>query len=382
MEFGWTDAQLARRASMARFGRELSETGHEGGPLPEGVFSREAWRRCAEFGVQGLGVPDAYGGCGVGIMTATLAMEGFGRGCTDNGLLLALNAQMWTFQRSILEFGTDEQKKHYLPKLCAGDIIGAIAITEPETGSDVQSLRSRAHPRDGGYVLTGDKTLITLAPVADVALVIANMNPQIGSWGHTAFLVERGTPGVEFGPVLDKMGLRSVPMGEITLRECFVPAGQRLGGEGRGAAVASGSIEWERSCMLASFVGAMERQLDVAVARARGRHQFGQAIGKFQSISNRIADMKARLEMARLMIYKVAWLKKTGQPATLDAALAKLALTEAFVESSLDAIRVQGGRGYMTDTGVERDLRDAVGGVLYGGTSDIQRQIVARLLGL
>lgn len=178
------------------------------------------------------------------------------------------------------------------------------------------------------------------------------------------------------------MGLRTVPMSDFTLTDCFVPESRRLGPEGAGASISNSSLEVERCCILASQLGAMDRQLRQSVEYARTRRQFDKPIGKFQSVSNRVADMKLRLETARLLLYKVAWLKQQGRPAMLEAALLKLHLSECFVESSLDAVRIHGGNGYLSEFHVERDLRDAVGGVLYAGTTDIQRMMVARLLGL
>jgi alkylation response protein AidB-like acyl-CoA dehydrogenase len=198
----------------------------------------------------------------------------------------------------------------------------------------------------------------------------------------TAFLVERGTPGFRVSRAIEKLGLRTSPMAEVILEDCFIPVAGRLGPEGAGAKIFNSSMEWERSCILASHLGAMERQLEGSIRYARERKQFGQPIGKFQSVSNRIVDMRVRLETARLLLYKVAWMKKTGQPAVQEAALAKLYLSECFLQSSLDAIRVHGGYGYMTEFEVERDLRDSIGGTIYSGTSDIQRVIAARLMGL
>jgi alkylation response protein AidB-like acyl-CoA dehydrogenase len=218
--------------------------------------------------------------------------------------------------------------------------------------------------------------------VADLMLVFAATDPSKGRWGISAFVVERGTPGLTATPMQHKMGLRTVPIGELHFDGCEIPASARLGPEGAGVGIASHSLEVERCCILASQLGAMERQLQRVIDYARRREQFGQSIGKFQSVSNRIADMKLRLETARLLLYKVAWLVQREQPAMMEAALLKLYLSEAFVESGIDAIRIHGGNGYLTATGVERDLRDAMGGVLYAGTSDIQRNIIARLLGL
>jgi alkylation response protein AidB-like acyl-CoA dehydrogenase len=223
---------------------------------------------------------------------------------------------------------------------------------------------------------------VTNAPLADLAVVFATVDPAKGMWGITAFVVEKGTPGFSISRDIDKMGLRTAPMAELLFQDCYVPEENRLGPEGVGARIFNHSMEWERSCILASHVGAMEHQLEVCIRYARERLQFGQPIGQFQSVSNRIADMKVRIETARLILYKVAWLKKMGKPATMEAALAKLYLSECFVQSGMDAIRIHGGYGYMTEFELERDLRDAVGGTLYSGTSDIQRNIIARLLGL
>jgi alkylation response protein AidB-like acyl-CoA dehydrogenase len=255
-------------------------------------------------------------------------------------------------------------------------------MSEPDSGSDAFSLRTRAVKVDGGYVLNGSKMFVTNGPVADMAVVFANIDPEKGRWGVTAFLIDYDTPGFSVSKEIEKMGLRTSPMSELILQDCFIPDDQRLGPEGAGGSVFNSSMEWERSCILATHVGAMERQFEDAVRYARDRRQFGQSIGKFQSVSNRIADMKVRLETARLILYKVAWLKKEGKSAVMEAAIAKLFLSEAFVSSSEDAMRIRGGYGYMTEFEVERDLRDAYGGVFYSGTSDIQRQIIARLAGL
>ena len=382
MDFSWSEQQLALRDRYVRFAREELDAGVLERDR-SGVFSREHWQKCADFGVLQLSVPEAYGGAAdVDILTATLAMEGLGYGCRDNGLAFGLNAQLWTVQLPIARFGTEEQKHRFLPDLCSGRRIGAHAITEPEAGSDVFSLRATAARCDGGYVLSGTKCLVTFAPIADLALVFATIDPARGKWGITAFLVERGTPGFGSGPAREKMGLRTVPIGELTFENCFVPEANRLGPEGAGVSISSQSLEVERCCILASQLGAMQRQLEAAVRFARERRQFGQPIGKFQSVSNRIAEMRLRLETARLLLYKVAWLKAMNRPAMLEAALLKLHLSESFVQSGLDAIHVHGGGGYLTESEVERDLRDAIGGTLYAGTSDIQRNIIARLVGL
>lgn len=381
MDYSWTAEQLELRDAAIEFARnELNDEVQARDQ--HGTFSVESWKKCAEFGVQGLPFPEDYGGADADILTTILTMEGLGYGCRDNGLLFALNAQMWAVQHPIGSFGSEEQKQRYLPGLCDGSLIGAHAMTEPDSGSDAYSLTTRAARQDGGYVLNGTKTLVTNAPLADLAVVFATINPELGQWGLTAFVVETGTPGLERGRDIEKMGLRTSLMGELVFQDCFVPEENRLGPEGAGAAVFGASMEWERASILATNVGAMQRQLEECVTYAKNRKQFGQAIGKFQSVSNRIADMAVRLEASRLLLYKVAWLKSVGQPAALEAAMAKLFLSESFVESSQDAVRIHGGYGYLTEVGVERDLRDAIGGTLYSGTSDIQRLIIANELGV
>lgn len=383
MNFSWTEDQLAAKQAAACFAEaELNQ--HLEEPAQEGHFPRESWQKCADFGIQGLEVPKVYGGQGISnFLTAILVMEGLGYGCRDNGLTFALNAQMWTVQLPILQFGTDQQKKRFLPDLCSGKAIGAHAITEPEAGSDVFSLTTAAEKQaDGSYILNGVKKFISLGPIADVALVFATIDPGLGKWGITAFLVEKGMPGFQTGSVRKKMGLHSVPMSDLIFENCRLPIENRLGPEGAGVSISNNSLEWERCSILASHLGAMERQLEASVSYAQERQQFGQPIGKFQSVSNRLADMKLRLETARLLLYKVAWMKSQGKPAMMEAALLKLHLSESFLQSSLDAVRVHGGNGYLAEFGLEADVRDAVGGVLYAGTSDVQRNIIARLLGL
>jgi alkylation response protein AidB-like acyl-CoA dehydrogenase len=381
MDFAWSDEQLAFKKAVVEFARQKLN----GAMIErdrEGTFSRELWEECAKFGIQGLPFPEEYGGGNADILTTMLTMEGLGYGCLDNGLIFGMNAQMWSVQMPILTFGTDAQKRKYLPGLCSGRMIGAHGMSEPDSGSDAFSLRTRAERRDRGYVLNGTKTFVTNAPVCDVALVFATVDPTKRMFGVTGFLIERGTPGFSVSRHIDKMGLRTSHMGEVVLEDCFVPEENRLGREGIGSRIFSDSMEWERACILGSHLGAMERLLERCTAHARERTQFGQPIGQFQTVANRIVDMKLRLETARLLLYRVAWMKKTGKSAVMEAALAKLYLAECFVQSALDAVRTMGGYGYATEYEVERDLRDALGGTLYSGTSDIQRNIIARQLGL
>jgi hypothetical protein len=279
-------------------------------------------------------------------------------------------------------FGTEEQKRQYLPGLCDGSLIGVQAMSEPGSGSDAFSLSTRAERRGDRYVLNGSKTFITNAPVADLFVVFATTDRARGFAAISVFLVERGSSGLSLGRPLQKMGLRTSPMSEVFLDDCEVPVDNLLGRPGVGMALFNSAIDWERACILAGSVGTMQRQLEESIAYARERTQFGQPIGKFQAVSHRIVDMKMRLETARLLLYRLAWRKGRGRTSPMESALVKLYVSEAFVRSSLDALQIRGGYGYMTEFEVERDVRDAIGSRLYSGTSEIQRNIIAGSLGL
>ncbi len=346
------------------------------------TFWEDGWRKCADFGILGLPVPEEYGGSGTDLTTTIAAMEALGYGCHDLGLIFAMNAHLWTNTIPILEYGTEEQKHKYLPRLCSGELIGANGASEPEAGSDVFNMTTRADRQGDYYVLNGQKTFVSNAQVADLIVAYAATTPGVGQMGITAFIIERDTPGLSVGKPIHKMGLRTSPMGELFFEDCKVPAANVLAREGGGAACFNCSMEWERGCILAMHLGRMQYQIERCVEYARQRKQYGNPIGRYQSVANRIVDMKVRLEAARPLVYKIGWQKDRGQEAMLEAAIAKLFLSEAAVDSSLDAIQVFGGYGYMSEFEVERDLRDAVGSKLYPGPVEIQRNIIARLLGL
>jgi hypothetical protein len=381
LDFSLSAEQQELKEAAAAFARRELDQG-----LAEreeaGQFSPEAWRACAKFGIQGLPIPAELGGAGADILTTVLVMEALGYGCHDNGLIFSLNAQMWSLELPLVKFGTPAQQQAYLPGLISGDLIGVHAMTEPDSGSDAYAMRTRFARQGDGYLLNGTKLYITNAPVADVVLVFATDPGKPKVAAVSAFLVEKGTPGFSVTRGLDKMGLRTSPMGEVVLDDCYVPASSRVGREGAGMAIFNSSMTWERSCILASALGVMQRQLEACTAYARARKQFGQPIGKFQAVAGKIADMYLRLEAARLLVYQAAWLGQQGKPALAEAAAAKLFASEAWVASSLDAIQVHGAYGYMKESGIERDLRDAVASTIYSGTSEIQRVILARMLGL
>lgn len=350
----------------------------------KGHFSHELWSKCGSFGLLGLAAEPKYGGTHttIDIMRATLVMQALGYGCSDVGLGIAINAHLWTVQMTISKFGSDEQKEKYLRKMTTGEWIGAHGLSEDDSGSDVFSLKTNAKKVSGGYVLNGHKRLVTLGPICNVGIVIANTNPALGKWGLTAFLVESGMSGFTRLPVQDKMGLRTVPLGRLEFKDCFVPDENILGKVGAGWSISNYSLEFDRCFILSCKLGSMERQLEETIVYAKKRKQFGKSISNFQAVSHRIADMKSRIEISKILLYKMAWMKHNDKSAMLDGAILKLYLSESYVDSSLDAIRVFGGSGYLTENGIERGLRDAVGGIIYAGTSDIQKNIISSHLGL
>ncbi len=380
MDFAWNEEQAAFRKEVLRFAREELKDDVIARDHNE-EFSRPLWEKCAKFGIQGLPIPVEYGGGGADILTTVCALEALGYGCHDNGLLFSINAHMWSSEIPIWNFGTEEQKRKYLPGLVSGGL-GLHAMTEPGSGSDAYSLKTRAERKGDRYILNGSKTFSSNAPNADVTIVFANLDPSRGPNGVTAFLVDKGTPGFTVGRKLHKMGLRTSPMAELALQDCEIPVENLLGKEFGGQAVFTSSMEWERICILASHLGAMQRIMETCVKYARERKQFGEPIGKFPAISNKIADMDIRLETGRLALYKAAWMKSQGRHPLREASIAKVYVSEACVQSCLEAIQLHGGYGYMTEYELERELRDAVAGTIYSGTSEIHRVIIANMLGL
>jgi len=379
MDFSWTSEQEELYDRALTFARtRLAEDPKR----KEEGFPRDLWRLCGEFGFLGLPIPEQHGGLGLDTLTTARVMEALGRGCSDTGLAFSVGAHLFACVMPVLEIGDDAQKARYLPKLCSGEWVGANAISEPEAGSDVFALKTRAVREGDEYVLDGGKSYVTNGPTADVFLVYAVTNPSHGFMGLSAFLVEKDTPGLQVGRPFEKMGLSTSPIAPIYLEACRVPSSARLGPEGQGAPLFKRSMQWERACLFAAYVGVMERVLEQTVDFARGRKQFKRAIGKNQAISHRLADMKQRLESARLLLYRACWLMDRGQEAAMEVSLAKLAVSEAAIQCGLDAIQIHGGMGYVVESGIERVLRDAIPSTLFSGTSEIQRDIIASNLGL
>ena len=366
--------------SVSRFARSLPDDVLERDR--QETFSRESWNRCAEFGIHGMPVPEELGGQGLDVVSTMLGLEALGYGCRDGGLVFSINAHMWTSEIPIWHYGTPEQQKEWIPGLCSGELIGCHTITEPEAGSDAFGMKATARQVEEGYVLNGRKTFITNAPVADLLIVFARSGEGIGPYGISAFLVPAGTEGCAVGRPFEKMGLRTSPMSEVILDDCFVPSSSMLGTPGQGGEIFQTSMRWERACIMASQVGVMRRTMEACIRYARQRRQFGKPIAKFESVADKVADMKIALDASRALVLRVGKLMDEGKDPMLESAVAKAFVSEASVRTHLDAVQIHGGYGYMTEFEIERSLRDAVGGTLYSGTSEIQRRVIARGLGL
>ena len=382
MDFTLTPEQRLLQGEIVRFARgELSPGARERDQ--QGTFSRELWTRCAGVGLQGLPVPAEYEGAGLDPLSTAVALEAFGYGCEDGGLVFSLCAHLLACVVPIWLHGSEEQKRRFLPGLCDGSRIAVNAMTEPGSGSDAFAMTTRAEPAGEGFRLHGAKTFCSNAPVADLALVYAVTDAAKGYHGGiTAFAVEMDAPGVARGQTFEKMGLRTSPIGEVVLDGVEVPAANAIGGIGGGATVFVESMEWERTMIAASHVGAMQRLLERSIDYARHRTAGGQPIGKYQAVSHRIADMKVRLEASRLLVHRAASRLGRARDVAIDTSSAKLFVSESLVESAIDTVRVLGGYGFMVEYDAERAVRDAIGGLLYSGTNEIQRNVIARWLGL
>jgi alkylation response protein AidB-like acyl-CoA dehydrogenase len=382
MDFSLTEDQKILRKEIIRFAQKELNEGIRDRDHGQ-IFPHELWLKCGEMGLQGLPIPEEYGGSGQDPLSTAIALEALGYGCHDGGLVFALSAHILACAVPIWKFGSEEQKNRYLPNFCNGTMIAVNAMSEPNSGSDAFSMSTRAVPDGDGYRINGTKTFVSNGPVGDLALVFAITDPDKGYHGGiTAFLVEKESPGFQAGQKFEKMGLRTSLIGELVLEDVYIPADAILGGLGGGSAIFIHAMDWERICLFAGHLGTMERLLEASIQYARTRVQFGQPIGKFQAISHKIADMKVQLEAARLLIHKAAWRLAKAKNASLDASIAKLYVSESLIKTTLNTIQIFGGYGYMEEYEVERALRDAVASTIYSGTSEMQKNIIARWLGL
>ncbi|MFP2959991.1 acyl-CoA dehydrogenase family protein [Myxococcus sp. 1LA] len=374
MEHGALPAETQALQAAKAFGHSLGVP--RPGVNPETWF-REAWRKTAEFGVFEVLIPEGAWEA----ETVLAVLEGLGMGCRGGGFPLGVGAHCFGFTSALLRFGGAEQQR-LLPSLRDGAAIGALAATEPGAGSDVMGLQTRFRVEGDTCVLSGSKCFITNAREADWFLVLATKNPRLHFRGISAFLVPRDAPGVEVGIDEPRMGLHGCSVGSVWFDDVRVPRSAVLGSMGQGAVVFQHALKWERSMLAGFHLGVMRKQFLTALEYAKTRQQFGRPIGANQQVAARLVDMLARYRTSSLLVRETLSRLSAGLLTAGEASLTKLQVSEAALASGLDAFRIHGGMGFMDGSEVGVELRDALGGVLYSGTSEVQKVIVASELGL
>ncbi len=375
MDFGLNRDQESFRERMLQFVREeIAPVALD--PEMGEHFSWDIWRKVAQFGLLGAFIPKEFGGLGLDLFSTLLAFEEVAK--VNPGLALSVGAHNCFAGLTIGEKGSTEQKGRYLPKLASGDWVGAGGWTEPNAGSDVHGIQTKAVRQIDGYVLNGTKTLITNAPIADVAVILAVTNPTSRPAGLTTFILEKDFGGFSRGEDLEKLGFGSSPTGELFFEDCQVPIDNRLGEENAGFTILTETFEKGRIGYGAICLGMARACLEYTVKRLREKLASGTTFDRLQASGFKLADMKASIEAARLLVHRAIWLKEKGEPAEEAASMAKLFSSEVSIKVAAEAMRIHEAQGLLRKHLVERYLRDSLLNTIGEGTSEIQRMIIAR----
>lgn len=378
MNFDLTENQKLIQDMMRKFAKEeLEPKAAEYDKTCE--FPTENIKKLAELGILGMVVPEQYGGAGFDFVSLAIAVEEISKACASTGVIVAVHNSLVSYP--ILNWGNEEQKKRYLPKMASGEKLGAFALTEPNAGSDPGSLEMTAKPEGNYYILNGTKRFITNAGKADVFVVIANTDKTKGSKGISAFIVDRNSPGFSIGKHEDLMGLRATDNCELIFEDCKVPKENLLGQEGQGLKLALSLLDVSRIDIGAQSVGIAQAALDKSIVYAKERKQFGRAIAEFELIQAKLAEMAMKIQAARLLTYNAAFMKDKGTTRfSQESSMAKLYAATIAVEVTREAVQIFGGYGYSKDYAVERYYREAKCMEIYEGTSEIQKIVIARNL--
>ncbi|WP_028517510.1 acyl-CoA dehydrogenase family protein [Ruminococcus flavefaciens] len=339
------------------------------------VYSPEMFQAVADFGLLGITVGEEYGGLAESYLTTAVAFEALGYACENNGFVFTVNNHIWVCQNLIYLYGSEELKKKYMEDMVAGKKIGAIAITEADSGSDALSMRTTAKEEGDHYILNGRKMFISNGPIADVFVVYAVTESEPYK-KYTAFVVDKTCEGLKVGKDIEKMGLGACPTSELVFDNCKVPKENILGAYNNASIIMTQALEWERLYEFVPHIGAMQRVMERCIEQVKMRKQFGKSIGENQAVSHKIADMKSSIEMAKLMMYKIAWMKDMKKSAFLETSIFKLFVSEAYIRTCREAVQIFGAYGYCTEYKLERELRDALACSIYSGTNEMQRNTI------
>ena len=378
MDFKFTEEQEMMRKMVSAFAENEITPRIEA--METGVFPKTILQKMGELGLMGIPISEEYGGAGMDFMSYIIAINEISKVSPTLGVILSVHTSVGT--NPIVYFGTEEQKRKYVPKLAAGKNLGAFCLTEQSSGSDAASLKSKAVAvkEDGRYRINGSKVFITNGGEADVFIVFASTDPQKGSKGISAFIVEKGTPGLIIGKDERKMGLHGSSTVQVTFEDMKIPAANLLGKEGEGFKIAMANLDAGRIGIAAQALGIAEGAMEHAVRYAKSREQFGKPIAEQQGIGFKLAEMATSIEASRLLVYRAAFLRSQGLKSGKEAAMAKLFASRTAVEVAIEAVQVFGGYGYTTDYPVERYFRDAKVTEIYEGTSEIQRMVISKSL--